>query len=204
MTTSPARVTYRFGEFEVDMAAFEVRRREHRISLARQPMDLLLLLLEHRQELVSREDMAKRLWGSEVFTDPAAGIHTAILQHRPEMAERLWGSEVFTAPDAGIHTAILKIRQVLGDSRESPRFVETVPGRGYRFIAPVEVVRQFPPQISPALLVAPERLPATRRHNLPAELTSFVGRRKELHALPGMLASSRLLSLTGAGGVGKT
>jgi DNA-binding winged helix-turn-helix (wHTH) protein len=87
MSTSPARVTYRFGEFEVDLAAFEVRRREHRISLARQPMDLLLLLLEHRQELVSREDMAKRLWGSEVFTDP----------------------------DAGIHTAILKIRQVLGD-----------------------------------------------------------------------------------------
>src|SRR6266851_2102922 len=175
MSTSPTRVTYRFGEFEVDIAAFEVRRREHRISLARQPMDLLLLLLERRQELVSREDMAKRLWGSEVFTDP----------------------------DAGIHTAILKIRQMLGDSRESPRFVETVPGRGYRFIAPVEVVTQLPPQISPALLVAPERLPATRRHNLPAELTSFVGRGKELLALPGVLASSRLLSLTGAGGVGK-
>src|SRR5712692_3774729 len=176
MSTSPTRVTYRFGEFEVDMAAFEVRRREHRISLARQPMDLLLLLLEHRQELVSREDMAKRLWGSEVFTDP----------------------------DAGIHTAIHRIRQVLGDSRESPRFVETVPGRGYRFIAPVEVVTQVPPQISPALLVAPERLPATRRHNLPAELTSFVGRRKELLEWPGVLGSSRLLSLTGAGGIGKT
>src|SRR5713226_343055 len=176
MSTSPARVTYRFGEFEVDMAAFEVRRREHRISLARQPMDLLLLLLEHRQELVSREDMTKRLWGAEVFTDP----------------------------DAGIHTAILKIRQVLGDSRESPRFVETVPGRGYRFVAPVEVVTQLPPQISPALLAAPEYLPATRRHNLPAERTSFVGRRKELLALPGVLASSRLVSLTGAGGVGKT
>ena len=113
------------------MAAYDLRRKGHRIRLARQSMDLLLLLLEHRQELVSREDMAKRLWGSEVFTDP----------------------------DAGIHTAILKIRQVLGDSRESPRFVETVPGRGYRFIAPVEVVTQVPPQISPALVVAPERLP---------------------------------------------
>jgi len=162
MSTSPARLTYRFGEFEVDMAAFEMRRKEHRISLARQPMDLLLLLLEHRQELVSREDMAKRLWGAEVFTDT----------------------------DAGIHTAILKIRQVLGDSHESPRFVETVPGRGYRFIAPVEVV--------------PQLLPATRHHNLPAELTSFVGRRKELLEWPRVLATSRLLSLTGAGGVGKT
>ena len=93
---------------------------------------------------------------------------------------------------------------MLGDSRESPRFVETVPGRGYRFVAPVEVVAQSPPQASPALLAAPERLPDTRRHNLPAELTSFVGRRKELLELPGVLASSRLLSLTGAGGVGKT
>ena len=79
MTTSPARVTYRFDEFQVDAAAFEVRRSEHRLPLARQPMDLLLLLLEHRSELVSREDMAKRLWGSEVFTDHDAGIHTAIL-----------------------------------------------------------------------------------------------------------------------------
>src|SRR5712691_8823084 len=56
--TSSARVTYRFGEFEVDLAAYEVRRSGHRIRLARQPMDLLLLLLERRQELVSREDTA--------------------------------------------------------------------------------------------------------------------------------------------------
>ena len=119
-------------------------------------MDLLLLLLEHRQELVSREEMAKRLWGPDVFTDL----------------------------DAGIHTAILKIRQVLGDSRESPRFIETVAGKGYRFVAPVEVVAQSPPQVSPAVEAGSARLPDTRRHNLPAELTSFVGRRKELLELP--------------------
>src|SRR5437773_8411479 len=115
MSTSPGRVTYRFGEFEVDIAAFEVRRREHRVSLGRQPMDLLLLLLERRQELVSREDIAKRLWSPDVFTDV----------------------------DAGIRTAILKIRRALGDSRESPQFIETVPGKGYRLVAPVEVVAQF-------------------------------------------------------------
>ena len=141
------------------MAAYEVRHRGNRIRLARQPMEPLLLLLERRQELVSREDMAKRLWGPDVFTDL----------------------------DAGIHTAVLKIRQVLGDSRESPRFVETVPGKGYRFVAPVEVVEKSP-----------------RRHNLPTELTSFVGREQELLELPGALASSRLLSMTGAGGAGKT
>jgi predicted ATPase len=95
-------------------------------------------------------------------------------------------------------------RPAVGASRAPPRFVETVPGKGYRFVAPVEVVAQSPSQASPALVAAPERLPDTRRHNLPAELTSFVGRRKELLELPGVLASSRLLSLTGAGGVGKT
>ena len=108
MSTTSAAVTYRFGEFEVDVAAYELRREGQRLPLARQPMDLLLLLLERRQELVSREDIAKRLWSPDVFTDL----------------------------DAGIRTAILKIRQVLGDSRESPRFVETVPGKGYRFVAP--------------------------------------------------------------------
>ena len=74
-------------------------------------MDLLLLLLSHPRELVTREYIAKRLW------EP--GVHTDV--------------------DAGIHTGILRIRQVLGDSREAPRFVETVPGKGYRFIAPVRV-----------------------------------------------------------------
>ena len=174
MSAASAFVTYRFGEIEVDAAAYEVRRGGRRLTLARQPMDLLLLLLERRQELVSREEIAKRLWRPEVFTDV----------------------------DAGIRTAILRIRQALGDSRESPRFVETVPGKGYRFVAPVEVV-------APSLLQSPPRLgapypPDRLRHNLPAELTSFIGRRKELRELPAVLGSSRLLTLTGAGGVGKT
>src|ERR1051326_6354836 len=97
-------MTYCFGEFKVDVAAYELRRGAKRLRLARQPMDLLLLLLERRQELVSREDIVKRLWTPDVFTDL----------------------------DAGIRTAILKIRQALGDSPESPQFIETVPGRGYR------------------------------------------------------------------------
>jgi len=132
--------------------------------------------LERPRELVSREDIAKRLW--------TPGIHIDL--------------------DAGIHTAILKIRQVLGDPRESPQFVETVPGKGYRFVAPVEVITQSPARERAALEATPAGPLHTLRHNLPADLTSFVGRRKELLELPGMLTSSRLLSLTGAGGVGKT
>ena len=141
MSTTSARVTYHFGEFEVDVAAYELRRSGCRVPLARQPMDLLLLLLERRQELVSREDMANLLWGPDVFTDL----------------------------DAGIRTAILKIRQALGDSRESPSCVVTVPGKGYRFIARVEVDAQSPPPAAPALPAAPVALREPRRHNLPAE-----------------------------------
>ncbi|MET0212374.1 MAG: winged helix-turn-helix domain-containing protein, partial [Vicinamibacterales bacterium] len=92
MSSTCAGVTYRFGEFEVDVAAYELRREGQRLPLARQPMDLLLLLLEHRQELVSREDIAKRLWSPDVFTDL----------------------------DAGIRTAVLKIRQALGGGRGGP------------------------------------------------------------------------------------
>ena len=106
------------------MAAYELRRKGRRIRLARQPMDLLLLLLERRRELVSRDDIAKRLWSQDVFVDL----------------------------DAGIHTAILRIRQALGDSRDSPLFVETVPGKGYRFVAPVEVVSASNGQAPPATL----------------------------------------------------
>ncbi len=164
MSTGHARVTYRFGDFEVDTAAWELRCGGRRIPLTRQPMDCLILLLERRQELVSREEIAKRLWAKDVFTDS----------------------------DAGIHTAILRIRQAFGDSRAVPRYVETVPGRGYRFIAAVEVVVPPSPKAPSAIL-----------HNLPAELTSFVGRRKELLELPAAVASSPLLSLVGAGGVGK-
>ena len=128
-------------------------------------MEVLLLLLERQAELVTREDIAKRLWAPDVFTDM----------------------------DAGIRTAVLKIRQGLQDSREPPRFVQTVAGKGYRFVASVEVVAP-PGSDSPA---------ATPSHNLPAELTSFVGRRKSFWNSEA-IRSTRLLTLTGAGGVGKT
>ena len=124
MNTTSARVTFRFRDFELDTGAYELRRKGRRIRLAGQPMDLLLLLLERRRELVSRDDIAKRLWGQDVFVDV----------------------------DAGIHTAILRIRQALGDSRDSPLFVETVQGKGYRFVAPVEVVSASNLQASPATL----------------------------------------------------
>ncbi len=176
MNTTARSLKYRFGEFELDVGAYELRRGADRLRLARQPMDLLLLLLERRNELVSHEEIANGLWGANVFIDV----------------------------EAGIRTAILKIRRVLCDSSDSPRLLETVPGKGYRLIAPIELMTQPPSEAPRAVWAAPEPYSDTPRHNLPAELTSFVGRRKELLDLHGVFGSSRLLSLTGAGGVGKT
>jgi len=175
MREPSAPSTYRFGEIEVDVSAYEVRRSGRRILLARQPMELLLLLLERRQELVTREDIARRLWSPDIFTDT----------------------------DAGIRTAVLRIRQAL-DAGASPGCVETVIGKGYRFIAPVEVAAPSPAAPSPDPAASPAEPPNPARHNLPPDLTSFVGRRTDLLELPDLLASSRLLSLTGSGGVGKT
>ena len=166
---------FRFGEFECDTVAYELRRRGRRRALARQPMELLLLLLERPGALVSRDDIAKRLWRDSVFVDV----------------------------DAGIHSAMLRVRRVLGDRPESPKFVETVSGKGYRFIAPVSRIAgtTTEPGIPPS---APSRAVASRRRALPAELTSFVGRAHELQVLRQHLAASRFVTLVGTGGVGKT
>ena len=176
MSTDAARTIFRFADFELDTVAYELRRKGRRLRLPRQPMDLLLLLVERPRELVSREEIATRLWTPGVCVDL----------------------------DAGIHTAVLRIRQVLGESRESPRFLETVSGKGYRFIAPVERLSLDQPQQSSEVPASADSLQNVPRHNLPAELTSFVGRRKELTELRRLLTGSRLLSLTGDGGVGKT
>ena len=94
--------TFRFGEFELDISAYELRRGGQPVHLERHPMDLLILLVERRRQLVSRADIAKRLWDSSVFVDV----------------------------EMGVNTAIRKLRQALRDSRESPAFVETISGKG--------------------------------------------------------------------------
>src|SRR5262245_31578719 len=107
---APGRLT--FGDFELDIAAYELRRGGRSVRLERRPMDLLLLLLERRGELVSRADIVDRLWGDGVFVDV----------------------------ETGINTAVRKLRQALRDPAEAPVFVQTVAGRGYRFAAPVELL----------------------------------------------------------------
>ena len=73
---------FRFGDFELDVPAYALRRRGVQVRLERQPMDLLILLVERRQQLVSRSDIVDRLWGKDAFIDVETGINTAIRKIR--------------------------------------------------------------------------------------------------------------------------
>lgn len=103
---------YRFGVFEADPVAGELRRKGIRVKLNDQPFQLLLILLERPGELVTREEIARTLWPSDTFVD---------FEH-------------------GVNSAINRIREALGDSAANPRFIETLARRGYRFIAPVHQI----------------------------------------------------------------
>ena len=117
----------RFGEFALDIAAYQLRRDGRPVKLGRQPMDLLILLVERHGQLVTRADIVARLWGPDVFVDV----------------------------EMGVNTAISKVRQALRDAPDAPRFLETVSGKGYRFIAPVDGTPAAEPPAGP-----PATLPA--------------------------------------------
>jgi TolB-like protein/DNA-binding winged helix-turn-helix (wHTH) protein/lipopolysaccharide biosynthesis regulator YciM len=108
---SPAAVAriLHFGVFEVDLKACELRKHGLRIKLPEQPFQVLVVLLEKPGEIITREELRNRLWPSDTFVDF----------------------------DHGLNNAVMRLREVLGDASENPRFVETIPRRGYRFIAPV-------------------------------------------------------------------
>jgi TolB-like protein/DNA-binding winged helix-turn-helix (wHTH) protein/Tfp pilus assembly protein PilF len=123
---TPERVAFpnpvKFGDdLELDPRAYELRRAGRSLKLERIPMELLLLLVERRGQLVTREHIIEEIWGKDVFLDA----------------------------DTSINSAIRKIRQVLKDDPEQPRFLQTVTGRGYRFIAPV-VEASPPPSVEAA------------------------------------------------------
>jgi TolB-like protein/DNA-binding winged helix-turn-helix (wHTH) protein/Flp pilus assembly protein TadD len=108
---------FRFGEFELHLDAYELRRAGAPVRLERQPMDLLILLVQQRGRLVTRAEIIDRIWGKDVFVDV----------------------------ETGVNTAVRKIRSALRDASDAPRFIETVPAKGYRFIAPVVPLEAAPP-----------------------------------------------------------
>ena len=98
-----------FGDFQLDCGRFELLRKGQFVRVERKPMELLVLLVAREGAIVTRAEIAERLWSSEVFVDT----------------------------EHGINTAVGKLRHVLRDDADRPRFIQTVTGRGYRFVAPV-------------------------------------------------------------------
>ncbi len=105
----PGRIA-RFGLFELDLAAGELRKNGAKLRLQEQPFQVLTLLLERAGEVVTREELRQKLWPADTFVDF----------------------------DHSLNTAVNKLRETLGDSASSPRYIETLARRGYRFIAPVQ------------------------------------------------------------------
>jgi DNA-binding winged helix-turn-helix (wHTH) protein/tetratricopeptide (TPR) repeat protein len=117
----------RFGAFEVDLRAGEVHKHGIRLKLQDQPFQVLALLLDHSGEVVTREELRQKLWPGDTFVDF----------------------------DTGLNSAVKKLRDVLCDSAEEPRYIETLPRRGYRFIARVEN-GALPPSVAVELHLAPD------------------------------------------------
>jgi DNA-binding winged helix-turn-helix (wHTH) protein/Tol biopolymer transport system component len=137
MAISPTQETVRFGLFELDLKAAQLTRNGTNIRLPQQPLQLLSVLIESPGEIVTRDQLRQRLWPSDVFIDF----------------------------DHGLNKSIQKLRDALGDSADSPRYIETIPRVGYRFIAPIrngtrpreheaDIETSQPPPVSPALPAA--------------------------------------------------
>jgi TolB-like protein/DNA-binding winged helix-turn-helix (wHTH) protein/Tfp pilus assembly protein PilF len=114
---SDSRSVLRFGPFQVDLASGELHKHGVRLRLQEQPFQILVMLLENPGEVVTRDELRNKLWSADTFVDF----------------------------DVGLNNAVLRLRNVLGDSADSPRFIETLPRRGYRFIAQVD--RPVPAQV---------------------------------------------------------
>ena len=135
----------RFGCFELDAQSGELRRNGKKIKLQEQPFQVLTILLERPGEVLTREELTKRLWPDETYVD----------------FER------------GLNKAVTRLRDALGDSAENPRYIETLPRRGYRFIAPIAssavAVASGPPvaRITPVAGVEtrPEKVPIPESRN---------------------------------------
>jgi len=107
-------LVFRVGEFVLDMSTYELRRDDQIVKVEGRPMELLILMVSHHGELVTRDEIVDRLWGRDVFIDI----------------------------DTSINTVVRKIRRALGDSANDSRYILTVQGRGYRCIADIEPITE--------------------------------------------------------------
>jgi TolB-like protein/DNA-binding winged helix-turn-helix (wHTH) protein/Flp pilus assembly protein TadD len=120
-SSTPSARVLRFDDFELDTRAGELHKRGVRLRLQGQPLQVLAVLLNGAGDVVTREELRRQIWAADTFIDF----------------------------DHSLHNAIARLREVLGDSAEMPRYIETLPRRGYRFIAPVQTVEVVSPSPAP-------------------------------------------------------
>ena len=138
----------RFSAYEVHLRACELYRAGRKIKLQVQPFHVLAMLLEHPGEVVAREDLQNRLWPADTFVDF----------------------------DHSLNTAIKKLRQALSDDKKKPRFIETLPKRGYRFIGTLKENRERVEPFSKPLSSAPPPAPLGSRSRPKNAVSSDIGR----------------------------
>ena len=149
MDAAPTRLVYRFATYEADSATGELRKGGVRLRLPEQPFRVLIMLLERRGELVTREEVRQKLWPADTFVDF----------------------------DHGLNTVINRLRETLGDSASNPRFIETLARRGYRFLAPVEAAGPASATATPPVVAANSAsLPAVESRKTDGALSAFNGR----------------------------
>ena len=173
-SAEPVRVNggpacFSFGPFQLIPTQRLLLDGEKPLRLGSRALDILIALVERRGELVSKEELMARVW-PKMFVEPA---------------------------NLTVHVAA--VRRVLGDGRNGNRYLVNIPGRGYRFVAPVTVVEnEMPPlpQLQPIV--------ASGANNLPAQITRLVGRAEALRTLASQLSQERFVTIVGPGGVGKT
>jgi cholera toxin transcriptional activator len=170
--SSPARKSLCFAVFEVDLAAGELRKNGSRIRLQEQPFQILVYLLDRAGEVVTREELRQKLWPADTFVDF----------------------------DHSLNTAVNKLREALGDSASSPRYVETLARRGYRFLAPVQpaepksLAQDFP-AVTPAEAATPAAPQAASFHR---DLEVPLPRRSLTRGLFGLVQLMYLIFYTSA------
>jgi TolB-like protein/DNA-binding winged helix-turn-helix (wHTH) protein/Tfp pilus assembly protein PilF len=163
MESSPPHSVVRFGTYQVSLQSGEVRKAGLRIRVQQQPMKLLEILLEHPGEVVTREELRSRVWPNESFGDF----------------------------DQALNIAIGKLRSALGDSAENPRFIETLPKRGYRFIANVSVLDADARPKRPEPVA--EDLPATEPEHTPQEAGLAVAPKRRRWLTRGVIVALALV-----------
>jgi len=167
-TSVQSRRVYRFGWFEADANSGQLLRRGSRVKLQDQPFRLLVVLLGHAGEVVSREQLRQELWPSDTFVEF----------------------------DGSLNNTLKKLRSALGDSPENPTFIETIPKRGYRFIAPV-AVEEVRVEVAAPPTVVVEQSPAKSEELRASHVLEAPTRRRNRNLIYG--AALALVLLVGLG-----